>query len=208
LAFLPVLQLDDDPQVVSTAALDAAALIGPAREDPLAGRRAIFNLATSTADPVRRGMLLSGLVALADEETFRMLRHAWRDLPAAQRDAMASTAAAIPVRAVAEFLLTWAEDALDLGDEVEAGRALGALAHMARVATGQAESPYSGRGVYELRRNFPAWAYPKNDVAKMGHSWTAHAFGRVIELRLRRIAEREKEEPKLAADVLNRWLLA
>jgi hypothetical protein len=69
LALFAFAHLDPDEQVVSSAALSAAALTGPGPQDPEAGRKIVLSQATETTDLARRSAMFAGLVGLADETT-------------------------------------------------------------------------------------------------------------------------------------------
>jgi hypothetical protein len=203
-SFLAAIKMDPDFRVASTAVLNSAVLLGHA-EDPMMGRRHAHQLAIETEDPERRAWLLCGLVTLADAQTLALLRGCWRGLTVAGQNRLAETAGRLPFASVAEFLLVWAEDALDRGDEDEMARALGALGRLARESQAPSENPYAGRGICVLERKFPAWAHPADQIVKIASSMPFRQFGRVIEPRLRAIAQRERETSRIGEHALMLW---
>jgi hypothetical protein len=84
-------------------------------------------------------------------------------------------------------------------------RALGALGRLARESQAPSETPYAGRGICVLERKFPAWAYPADQIVRIASSMPFREFGRVMEPRLRAIAQRERETPRIGERALILW---
>ncbi len=204
LAFLPCIKFDSDSQVVATAALNAAVLCGSGPDDPEQGRRMVFSMAMDEGDPARRASVFVGLLGLTDDLVLTWMRGSRSLVNSEGRQRMLDAAGALPMKSVAEYLLTWAEDALTEGDESDMSSALGALCRMAAVAHGEASSPYAGRGVLDVERQFPAWAYPEDQVIRFRESWTVAEFGRMLLPRLHQMGNHESE-PKVVPDVIRRW---
>jgi hypothetical protein len=205
LALLPGMHLDPDPRVVGTASLNTAVLMGSGPRDSMMGRRNVRRSAMEMSDPYRRAWILGGLITLGDAETLGLLRRCWVDLPSDCRDHLCDSASQLNFASVADFLLLWAEDAMDIGDESEMARALGALGDLARIGRGEVQGRYSGRGICVILRRFPAWAHPSNEVIQERTSWSSAEFGRILEPRLRALAGREREAPRIAEDALKVW---
>lgn len=84
-------------------------------------------------------------------------------------------------------------------------RALGALGRLARESQSPSDSAYGGRGICVLERKFPAWAYPADQIVGIVRAMPFQEFGRVIEPRLRAIAQREREIPRIGEHALMLW---
>ena len=203
LALKVFLDYDTDPAVVSTAALTAAQ-VGGSPDEPEVGRRVIYTFALGCKETFRQTAVLTGLMSLGDAAVYAWARDVWRQLSEDDRDSLVYAAGQLPMSSSAEFLLTWAEDALLGADENEMARAIGGLGHLARVASGEFEHPYGGRGVMDVVRRFPSWAYPDDEVMQVRRTWTVQEFGRTIMPRLERLASRESD-PKVVPDVIRRW---
>jgi len=201
LPLFPFMALDDDYQIVSSAALSIGELWGADSDDDWCGRATVFSHAMGITDHTRRCSMLAGLVALGDEPTLAQISRTDLNLPRQERMALLGHASPFPYVAVAEFLLRWAEDAVN-EDEEEMAAALGALGHLAKVATGDKSNIYAGRGICELQRRYPAWAYPQDEVISWGRSWSVAEFGAEIRPRLELLASREQQEPKIAMGLM------
>ena len=197
LPLFPFMALDDDHQIVSSAALSIGQLWGDDSDDDWCGRATVLSHAMEITDHTRRCSMLAGLVALGDEPTLAQISRADLNLPRQERIALLGHASPFPLVAVAEFLLRWAEDAVK-EDEEEMAAALGALGHLTKVATGEKKNIYSERGICELQRRYPAWAYPEDEVISWGRSWSVAEFGAEVRPRLELLASREQQEPKIA----------
>ena len=203
LALKIFLDYDSDPAVVSTAALTAAQ-VGGSPDEPEVGRRVIYTFALGCKEPFRQTAVLAGLMSLGDVAVYTWARDVWRQLDEEGRDSLVYAAGQLPMASAAEFLLTWAEDALLGADDNEMARAIGGLGYLARVASGEFEHPYGGRGVMDVVRSFPSWAHAEADVMQVRRTWTVQEFGKTIMPRLERLAARESD-PKVVPDVIARW---
>jgi len=109
-----------------------------------------------------------------------------------------------PSPAMVEFFLRWAETAVgDTQGERSLGSAFAGLINLANRA-GSADADGNEVGLIEIDRALPAWTSPVDSVIKIRKRWTKEAVGRVIESRLRAVAERE-QEPRVAGQVLTAW---
>ncbi|MGE3843062.1 MAG: hypothetical protein AB7I50_15925 [Vicinamibacterales bacterium] len=207
-AFALVPFIEDEPPslVVSGATISAAVLMGGKNGDPHTGRETVLRFTRTCQEPDRQRAMIQGLLAIGDAAVATELRGCWRPMSDHNRRELCRTATGLPFPSTVEFLLTWAEDALAAGDgEREMCRPISALCALAHVASGRKPAQYGGRGVFELIRNYPAAAFPPDQVIRIGESWSVTQFGARIEKRLRVLAAAEREEPIIAETCLALW---
>ena len=206
LALVPF--IDDDPAAVvdSSSTLAAVVLMGGQKGNPLEGRATVLRFTKSCEESDRQCAMMQGLLALGDPAVVIALRGSWRPLSDELRDDLCQTACQLPFPSTVEFLLRWAEDALSAGEgEREMCRPISALSVLGHVASGRKPGRYAGKGIYELIRNYPAAAFPVDEVAVIGQSWTVSEFGARIESRLRALAGHEHTEPIMTEICLAVW---
>lgn len=205
-ALVPFIEHDPASRVVSSATLSAVILMGGKHGDSQAGRETVVQFTRTCQELDRQRAMIQGLLALGDAAVAAELRGCWRPMSDDNRRELCRTAAGLPFPSTVEFLLTWAEDALADGDaEREMCRPISALCALAQVASGTKPAQYGGRGIVELIRNYPAAAFPPDQVVRFGESWSVAQFGARIEERLRVLAAAEREEPIVAETCLALW---
>jgi hypothetical protein len=80
-AFRLFIHVDDAPQVVSTAALNAAQLIYDAEGGPMAGPRALLRHADMVEEDTRRAAIIRGLLQFGLTEVNALVLDQWPNLP-------------------------------------------------------------------------------------------------------------------------------
>lgn len=196
---------DPDLLIATTAALNLAATSAPQDDDPMSGVTSLARMASQGLNHKRRAAWLAGLVALGDERVLHVLDGCWELLSPAGWNVLARNSIGVqPTAAIAEFFLRWAEAAVGDGQgERNPGAAFAGLINLANRAAGL-DANGDEVGVVEIDRAIPAWTSPVDSVIHVKKRWRKDAFGRVIEPRLRALAERELE-PRVAGQVLAAW---
>ncbi len=196
---------DPDLLIATTAALNLAAVYAPQADEPMSGVASIASMASQGLNHKRRAAWLAGLVALGDERVLSVVDGCWKLVSPAGWNVLARNGIGTqPSPAMVEFFLRWAETAVgDTQGERSLGSAFAGLINLANRA-GSADADGNEVGLIEIDRALPAWTSPVDSVIKIRKRWTKEAVGRVIESRLRAVAERE-QEPRVAGQVLTAW---
>ena len=196
---------DPDLRLASTAALTIAASHAPSAGDPLSGAKMIAAMASKGLHHKRRATWLAGLAALGEQRVVDVLDGCWRPLSTpALRVLARQELGAYPTQAMAEFYLRWAETAAgDTRAEASLPHALTGLANLAARAE-RFEEETGTPGVAEVVRALPAWTVPADSVVTVVRRWSKAEFAKVIEPRLRAIAD-GGQEPRAADQALEAW---
>lgn len=206
-AMVPFLKLDVDFVVVSTATLQAAQLIEPAKGDPMTGPRELFELALDTADTHVQVAMLAGLAALGDRRVYGLIDGQWHCVPrAAHNGLITSMSRQWPTVAAIDFLV----DRLERSAGEEQGSlmpiialALVRLAESARAL--DRARPVAGAGVRDVERVFPSWAVPADeDSVVVRTTYTLAEIGSRIIPRLEALAAAERF-PRALMAALRAW---
>lgn len=198
-ALYPFLFSEPAFQIVSTAALHAAAVYPEATdEDPVVGVRAIMNQVRFKAeiggeqDELSAVALVIGLLSLGDRRVVDEIGPCWRDFSPDGRAALVNVRCARVYAPVVDWLLDWLEDC----ERDEFGNVAGAIARLAQQAREE--------GVFEVSRALPIWSRSEERVIEVLQEWKFGEFAERIRPRLLQIAANESA-PRVMFDVLQSW---
>ncbi len=204
----PLLVIDPDDVVVSTAALEAAQLLEPEDGDVLTGPRMMVKVAEDFAeDEERQRAMLAGLTALGDARVFALVHDA---LPGFAADVVTRLVESIalqpPTEASIAFLVTALERWMAAGQEGYIGVVVAALQRLADVAANASAGPASaGAGVIDLERIFPSWsAEAAGGPVRLRAAYAVPEFGARIAPRLAALSATESY-PRLIPAALRAW---
>lgn len=193
-ALLPIVFYDPEPRLAAWTSAGLAELTLPDDGDPMTGPRRLLELAKTVGDePVCRG-LLSGILMLGDRRTLPLLRGCWKLLGPEERRKLLYITPGSLCASYVEFLLGWLEDTEDALDRASI---CGLLASLAEAG----DQP-----VMDLRLEYPKGGPQVRLRTRLVKEWPIPAYGRLIEPRLRAMAEAEPE-PRFLPEVLQAWRL-
>lgn len=191
-SLLPFLCADEEPAVISTAALNLSSLIPPREGDPLTGPKDVLKFLKEADTESSRAGILQGILLLGDRRVLPLLDRCWEGLAPEGRRILAHAWSGYVYASTIEFLLSWLESATD---DREYGMIAGVLAsypHRSCIVP----------AVLDVERKFPAYEAPEGERVRILARWTFREYGRIIAPRLKALAERETGEkviPKLMA---------
>lgn len=148
-AFAPFIGIDDDAAVVSTAALQLAALVPAHGDHALAGPRHVASLVLNESDEERRLAILTGLVATGDRRVLDLFGGRWADL--LPRSVRPVAIAGLGHVTAFDAVLHWFRAAAAGGDDRVLGVLVPSLERLGRTAR-------AAGGLTELERTFPVTA--------------------------------------------------
>lgn len=187
---------DPSRSVISTAALNLAALMPLSGGEPLTGPRYLLQMArTASSSEVRVG-ILSGLFLLGDRRLTSLWENAWAQLKPHEQVELTNAHSGMMHAPLVDF---WVERLSETDDRLN-GEVFGAIA----AALARLPAEVEPEIVWELRRKFPANAPGTQPEAEMLGRWTVEEYGRILEPKLRAIEERELD-PKIIPRVLDAW---
>jgi hypothetical protein len=191
LALMPVLQVESDAAVISTAAVAYASLMPKQGDDPISGPRFLARLLDPAGSKTSLGILM-GLVLVGDERILPLISGRWREFDEEDRVTLAGARSGLVSTAQIEFLLDWLEST---DSESDVGGIAGTLAAM---------PGFSGDGcVRRIRRHFPVFDAPDEPIVCLAE-WSFPQYAALIKPRLMPLIEREGE-PKVLPFVLRAW---
>ena len=183
---------DENPAVISSAALSLSVLYDPEGKDPLAGPRFVVNtLARRSSDPVNQGAGLCGVLLLGDKRVMPLLGEVWDDLPEEAQIELTKAKSGFVSEGMVEFWL----DRLEEGcSESVFGSVVAAIAKMPVIA----QVPF----VVDMERLLPAYSGGEPMKLLRKTSFTDY----LGQIRPRLDALREKEaEPKVIPEIYKIW---
>jgi hypothetical protein len=196
-ALFPIMNLDTDLAVISTAALDFAVLAQPeeALGEFTGPRLLLAHAGPGSGVPERnRAGILMGLVLLGDRRLLPLLDGCWDWLGTEGQTCLTRCTSGFVTAGLVEFLLRWLEQT---DQEGIFGGILGTLCRMPSIAAGGV--------VTDIERVFPVTrAAGAEEPIRLLRTWTFPAYYEEIRPRIERIAERESE-PKLAPQLADYW---
>ena len=191
---LPFLCADEEPAVISSAALLLCVLILPKDGDLLTGPKAVLKYTeASDTEPSRAG-ILQGILLLGDRRVLPLLERCWESLGAKGRHLLAHAWSGFVYASTVEFLLDWLEKT---EDECEYGVISGVLAGY---PLRRDKYPF----VVDVERKFPANGPGNDPVVRRIAQWTFEEYGKIIAPRLKAIGEAETGD-KVIPKVLGIW---
>lgn len=193
MAFLPILHLDNEHAVVSSAALNIVSLMPRENGDPLTGFKVLANrILAGRAQGAQEGSMASALLLLGDRRVLPLLQAVWRSLDRAGRRRLASAWSGFTSALHVDFLVDALEEEQD---DAVFGSLAGTLSRM---------PAHSVNGnVVEVERNLPASSQNKNPI-RILRTWSFEEYGQRIMPRLKAIHARESE-PKILGVVIDYW---
>jgi hypothetical protein len=188
-ALFPFIYTDPDPNIISTASLEAALLVLPVDDDLMTGPGLVLRMGAGV-DGDTRAAMLGGLLLLGDGRVLSILRDSWRFVPPESRGILMSVWSGYALAPMVEFFLDWLEDA----PEYDFGGIVHALARIPE----RAEHPE----VLELERSFPVTesVEPFRTVGR----WSFEEYGERIAPRLMEVRRRENA-PRVTKFALRAW---
>jgi len=193
-SLLPFLCADEEPAVISTAALHLALLVPQRKGDPLTGPKDVLGfLEGSDTDNTRVG-ILQGVLLIGDRSILPLLDRCWEGLGREGRRCLAHSWSGFVYASTIEFLLGWLERT---DDEADYGSIAAALV---LCTVRQKNSPF----VLDVERKFPANGDGDAPPVRFLNQWTFEEYGKIIAPRLRAIGEAETGE-KVIPGVLEAW---
>ena len=193
-SLLPFLLADEEPVVVSTAALHLSVLIPLRNGDPFTGPRDVLGFLDSAYSDNSRAGILQGILLLGDRRILPLLDHCWEELGREGRRLLAHSWSGLAYASTIDFLLDWLEKT---DDEADYGSIAAALA-LCKVR--QKNSPF----VVDVERKFPANGDGVDPPVRFLNQWTFEEYGKIIAPRLKAIAAAETGE-KVIPKVLEAW---
>lgn len=196
---LPFIQADRDLGVISSAALSYACTF-PANGDPMAGPKALVNIATrfSGDDEVTSVGVLQGVIALGDTRTLQALEGTWNGLSPQAKAALSEIGSETLYAGSVFYWMRWLANV----NEEDFGFAGRALTHMVRKAEMQP--------IQDVERRFPApftmshEEQVANPPIRVLNSWTKDEFAPYLELGFRLAYLRETYD-KIMPFVMRDW---
>jgi len=198
---LPIIFVDDDPTVVSTAALEYSVLYPLVRHDPMTGVKQVLALARDLVDVGwQAGAVLGGAVVHGDYRVPKVLDRAWVDLD--EHGKFAVTGRVRPgllLTGTIEFYLRWLEDPI----EQELGMPAATLAALPTIAR---HDGIVREGERRLPANYQSTADEdhRNPPIRGTKQWTTPDYGRTILPRLEAVWKREGR-PEEMRMVMQAW---
>jgi hypothetical protein len=190
-ALLPYLCSDTDIGIVSTAALDFAALHPIKPDDLLAGPKSVLDLfAKGTLSCPAAA--LGGLVNLGDQRVMELLNDLRRTLATTAVETMTQCRTGYLLAAVIEFYVTWLDELEGGVDDAGFGAVAAVLCDMVC-----ASDPV----VRSIQRVFPS---TRDHAVELLGTWSLSEYATIVMPRLQAIARRERE-PRLMPHVLEAW---
>jgi hypothetical protein len=194
-ALVPFIVFDDNIGVISGASLDLAVLQKPDEAlGPFTGPLSLLGRASpesGLAEHTRAGILV-GLVLLGDRRLLPWLAGCWRWLGPDGRRALSAAASGWVSAGLIDFFLSWLEQT---DDAENFGGVLGTMCRMPEIS--------KDGMVRDIERDFPA--VDPDAALRVLQSWTFPEYYAVIRPRLKRIAQRESEEPRYTRYVKQYW---
>jgi hypothetical protein len=185
---------DDDPTIVSTAALDFSVFHPVVGSGLLNGPEAVLEIFQTNNVKCRAG-LFKGLLLLGDDRVCGLLRSERRSLSNDEARVVCGPGSGFVFAATVDFLIDWLEDAERTMDESLYGLVAAALGNLPRGAV--MPTVVSGR------RRFPV--DPGGEILEEGfQNIPIDEYAKTIEPRLRKIARREPP-PQVMPLVLGAW---
>jgi hypothetical protein len=193
-SLLPFLNADEEPAVISTAALQLCVLIPRREGDPLTGPKYILeSLETCDTENSLVGSL-QGVLLLGDRRVLPLLDRCWEKLGREGRRLLANSWSGFVYASTIEFLMDWLEKT---NDEADYGSIAAALV---LCTVREKNFPF----VLDVERKFPANGDGDIPPVCILHQWTFEEYGKIIALRLKTIAAAETGE-KVMPKVLAAW---
>jgi len=183
---------DDDPAVVSTAALDLAVLY-PAADGELAGPREVVRMFEQSPVACPAGLFL-GLMLLGDRRVLRLLKPLRTTLTEDEVGQVARGWSGLLFAGTVEFVLDWLEEAEAAGDDGRYGHLASALVIMRQ----QNRAPF----VIDGWRRFPV--DPEDPFDGEPETIPIDEFSQRITPQLLALADRERA-PRVMPVVLDVW---
>ena len=197
-AMVPFLFFEQDPQLLSTAALDlSVAAFRGENDDVTLGARMVIDAISSrqrAGDSHAAGALASGILLVGDERFLPVMHEAWDLLEDEGREVMAAARSGFATDAHAQFLLERLERPLQ---PALFGSLAGSLAGLARIA--------DTHGIRRIRRVVPVCENPDQPIELLD-SWNTEEYGFRIRDRLEElIANEEQDDERVMPIVLSCW---
>jgi hypothetical protein len=193
-AFAPFIGLDADAAVVSTAALQLAALVPAHDGDTLAGPRHVASLVLNESDEDRQLALLTGLVATGDRRVLDLFDGCWADL--LSRSVTPSLIARLAHVTAFDVVLHWFRAAAARDDDGVLGVLVPALEGLGRTAL-------AAGGLTELERTFPVTATSGPPV-RIVRTWRVEHLRPQVQQHVAPLA-REESYPRIIPIALRAW---
>lgn len=193
-SLLPFLNADEEPAVISTAALKLCVLIPLRDGDLLTGPKYILDCLESCDTENSLVGNLQGVLLLGDRRILPLLDRCWERLGRDGRRLLAHSWSGVVYASTIDFLLGWLEKT---DDERDYGSISAALV---LCTIRQKNSPF----VVDVERKFPANGEEDGPPVRFIHQWTFEEYGKIIAPRLKAIAAMETGE-KVIPKVLTAW---
>jgi hypothetical protein len=184
---------DDEPAIVSTAAMSLAVLFAPKNGDPLSGPKFVVRtLVNRDSDADTQGAALGGVLLLGDKRLLPLMEDAWAKLSGDARLSLSKAKSGFVYEGMVEFWIRCLEKGCS---ESVFGSVVAAIAKMPAIA----QVPF----VLDVERVLPAYLDSENPMRMIRQT----SFGDYLEeIRPRLEAlEEEETEPKLIPKIYEIW---
>lgn len=195
--FFPFGNVETEPGVIARAALEFAQYFSETNEDGtlLNGPEALATVVTART-VMHPGPVLGGVLMLGDKRNLPLLEGTWKALNDQDQLELSRTNSGFMYAATIEYLLRWMEDV----DEAQFAFPSVMLATLRKNAARDT--------VFDVERDLPVPPHKSDGVVRFVNEWPAKEYGKLIESRLRALAEREVDDEIVIPMVMEAWGLS
>ncbi len=193
-SLVPFVCADEEPEVISTAALNLCVLIPPRHGDILTGPKDVLGFLEDVDSDISRSAILQGVLMLGDRRVLPLLSRCWEGLGREGRKVLAHSWSGLVFASTVDFLLDWFEGTEDENDHGCIAAALASYPRREKLL------PL----VVDIERKFPANGESDGPLMQCVGQWSFEEYGKIIAPRLKAIAKAETGH-RVIPQVLAAW---